>query len=252
METTGAAASQAEVEGSKEIEATEPIPQLSLRLRIRGKNGSYGTESLQEEAVTIGMPSARLIMGRNMDRGVMPHMGLTVLFMLGVLAGAITAFFAVLVFQHAALLGTVAYTVVSTYVGKRVGAVRAMKAGFQIGLLRLIWLAVLHDLFRDILCLFIMKTAFGGVMVAEAADRLMLHLSIMPFSILAPFRGADGSGWGMGSRIAFFVILEYVFDAVASCVYKMACWVTIMERDYWGLAALTRAFRLVTSVQNQV
>ncbi|CAM6025061.1 unnamed protein product [Sphagnum balticum] len=251
-ETQGAAASQAEVEGSREIEGTEPIPQLSLRLRIRGKNGSYGTESLQEEAVTIGMPSARLIMGRNMDRGVMPHMGLTVLFMLGVLAGAITAFFAVLVFQHAALLGTLAYTVVSTYVGKRVGAVRAMKAGFQIGLLRLIWLAVLHDLFRDILCLFILKTAFGGVMMAEAADRLMLHLSIMPFSILAPFRGADASGWGMGSRIAFFVILEYVFDALASCVYKMACWVTIMERDYWGLAALTRAFRLVKSVQNQV
>jgi hypothetical protein len=253
METQdGVALAQTQEARSDAVEAMEPIPQLSLRLRILGKNESYDAETLQDEGVKIGMPSAMLIGGRAVDRGAMPHMGLTVLFMLGVLAGAIMTFFAVLVFQHAALLGTVAYTVVSTYVGKRVSAVQAMKAGFRTGLLRLIWLAVLHDLFRDILCLFILKTAFGGVMMAEAADRLMLHLSIMPFSILAPFRGADGSGWGMGSRIAFFVILEYLFDALASCVYKMACWVTIMERDYWGLAALTRAFRLVTSVQNQV
>ncbi|CAM6048686.1 unnamed protein product [Sphagnum compactum] len=253
METKdGVALAQTQEARSDAIEAMEPIPQLSLRLRILGKNESYDTETLQDEGVKIGMPSATLIGGRAVDRGALPHMGLTVLFMLGVLAGAIMTFFAVLVFQHAALLGTVAYTVVSTYVGKRVSAVQAMKAGFRTGLLRLIWLAVLHDLIRDLLGLLTIKTSFGGVMKGEAVDRLVLRLSTMPFPILAPFKDADSSGWGMASRIAVFVILDYVFDMLASCVYIMACWVTIMEREHWGFAALARACNLVTSVQNQV
>jgi hypothetical protein len=83
-------------------------------------------------------------------------------------------------------------------------------------------------------------------------DRLVLRLSMMPFPMLAPFKDADSSGWGMASRIAVFVMLDYVFDMLASCVYIMACWVTIMEREHWGFAALARACNLVTSVQNQV
>lgn len=76
METKdGVALAQTQEARSDAIEAMEPIPQLSLRLRILGKNESYDTETLQDEGVKIGMPSAMLIGGRAVDRGAMPHMG---------------------------------------------------------------------------------------------------------------------------------------------------------------------------------
>ncbi|KAH9574900.1 hypothetical protein CY35_01G083500 [Sphagnum magellanicum] len=74
----------------------------------------------------------------------------------------------------------------------------------------------------------------------------------MPFSILAPFKDADASDWGMASRIAVFVILEHVVDALASCVYITARWVTIIERDPWGFAALARACKFGHKLQSQV
>jgi hypothetical protein len=228
-------------------------PAVVFEAHNLGKNESLEMEALLY-GVSVGMPSVRFMGGRNVDRGEMSHVGLKVLFMLGVLAVVITAFYAVVFFEPSALVGVgmVAYTVVSTYVGKRVSAVQAIKAGFRTGLLRLLWLAFFHEWIRYVLWLFIVKIAFGGVMKTEAADQLVFRLFFMPFSILAPFKDADASDWGMASRIAVFVILEHVVDALASCVYITACWVTIMERDHWGFAALARAFNLVTRMQSQV
>lgn len=245
--------------GSKEallkidgVSDTEPIPQFSLKLRYLRKNESTEAENHHEEKVGIGMPSARLMGGRNLDRGARPHLGLTLLFMLSMLLGVFAAFFAIVMCQHAALLGTIAYSVVSTYVGKRVSAVRAMKAGVKLGLIRLVWLAFLHVTIRDLMCLFIMKTLVGGVLEPERADKLVLRLSFMPFSVLAPFRDVEATSLEMAFRIGGFVSLDYLFDAAISCIYIVACWVTIMERQYWGFSALTRGWKLISGMQSQV
>lgn len=231
---------------------TEPLPTFSLQLRVLGKNESSDYEDTYEEKVSLGAPSARLMGGRNVDRPV-PPLGLTLLFMLGVLAGAFMAFCAVIMLQHAALLGTVAYSIVSAYMGKQVGVIRAVKSGFRLGMVRLIWLAVLHGTIRDLMCLFVMKSFVGGgILEPEKADRLVLRLSLMPFSILAPFKDVEATSFSLAARIGGFVTVDYIIDGATSCIYVMACWATIMERQYWGFAAFSRGWRLVSSMQNQV
>jgi len=250
----GAQAGSATTEGGSSTPSdTEPLPEFSLKLKILGKNESGGYEdNFYEEKVGLGAPSARLMGGRNVDRPV-PPIGLTLLFMLGVLAGGLMAFCAVIMLQHAALLGTVAYSVISAYTGKQVGVVRAVKSGFRLGMVRLIWLALLHGTVRDLMCLFIMKSFVGnGVLDAEKADRLVLRLSLMPFSILAPFKDVEATSFSLAARIGGFVVVDYIIDATTSCIYVMACWATIMERQYWGFAAFSRGWRLVFSIQHQV
>lgn len=257
-QTTDASADMATQESSKEATSDkggsdiEPLPKFSLKLRVLGKNESSELEDVYEEKVGLGAPSARLMGGRNVDRPV-PSLGLTLLFMLGVLAGALMAFCAVIMLQHAALLGTVAYSVISAYMGKQVGVLRAVKSGFRLGMVRLIWLAVLHGTIRDLMCLFVMKSFVGGgVLEPEKADRLVLRLALMPFSILAPFKDVEATSLALAARIGGFVCVDYMIDATTSCIYVMACWATIMERRYWGFAAFSRGWRLVSSMQNEV
>lgn len=256
--TSEASADMTIEESSKEVNSDkgggdmEPLPKFSLKLRVLGKNESSEIEDIYEEKVGLGVPSARLMGGRNVDRPV-PPLGLTLLFMLGVLAGALMAFCAVIMLQHAALLGTVAYSVISAYAGKQVGVVRAVKSGFRLGMIRLVWLAVLHGTIRDLICLFVMKSFVGGgVLEPEKVDRLVLRLSLMPFSILAPFTDVEATSLSLAARIGGFVSIDYIIDGTASCIYVMACWVTIMERQYWGFAALSRGWRLVSTMQSQV
>ncbi|KAG0580535.1 hypothetical protein M758_4G182900 [Ceratodon purpureus] len=249
--TTGEESSE-EVNSDNGGGETEPIPKFSLKLRVLGKNESSEVEDINEEKVGLGAPSARLMGGRNVDRPV-PPLGLTLLFMLGVLAGALMAFCAVIMLQHAALLGTVAYSVISAYTGKQVGVIRAVKSGFRLGMIRLVWLAVLHGTIRDLMCLFVMKSFVGGgVLEPEKVDRLVLRLSLMPFSILAPFTDVEATSLSLAARIGGFVSIGYIIDGTATCIYVMACWVTIMERQYWGFAALSRGWRLVSTMQGQV
>lgn len=173
--------------------------------------------------------------------------------MMGVIAGVLAAFCAVIMLQHAALLGTVAYSVISAYAGKQVGVISALKSGFRLGVVRLIWLAVLHGAFRDFMCLSVMKFFVGsGVLEPEKAERLVLRLSLMPFSILAPFKDVDATSLALAARIGGFVSVDYIIDATTSCIYVMACWATIMERRYWGFAAFSRGWKLVSTMQNQV
>jgi len=103
------------------------------------------------------------------------------------------------------------------------------------------------------MCLFVMKSFVGnGVLDAEKADRLVLRLSLMPFSILAPFKDVEATSVSLAARIGGFVIVDYIIDATTSCIYVMACWATIMERQYWGFAAFSRGWKLVSSMQHQV
>ena len=244
--------SSKEVNSDKGVDDMEPLPKFSLKLRVLGKNESSELEDIYEEKVGLGVPSARFMGGRNVDRPV-PPLGLTLLFMLGVLAGALMAFCAVVMLQHAALLGTVAYSVISAYAGKQVGVIRAVKSGFRLGMIRLVWLAVLHGTIRDLMCLFVMKSFVGGgVLEPEKVDRLVLRLSLMPFSILAPFTDVEATSLSLAARIGGLVSIDYIIDGTASCIYVMACWVTIMERQYWGFAALSRGWRLVSTMQSQV
>uniref|UniRef100_A0A7I4AUQ2 Uncharacterized protein n=1 Tax=Physcomitrium patens TaxID=3218 RepID=A0A7I4AUQ2_PHYPA len=230
----------------------EPLPKFSLKLRVLGKNESTEFEDTYEEKVGLVVPSARLMGGRNVDRPV-PQLGLTLLFMLSVLAGAFMAFCAVIMLQHAALLGTVAYSVISAYLGKQVGVVRAVKSGLRLGMIRLIWLGILHGTFRDLMSLFIMKSFVGGgVLEPEKAERLVLRLSMMPFSFLAPFKDVEATSLALAARIGGLVSVDYMLEGAISCIYVMACWVTIMERQYWGFSALSRGWKLVSNMQHQV
>lgn len=189
--------------------------------------------------------------GRGLDQGAMPHGGLTILLMFLVFAGALTIFLAIVGFQHAAVLGSVAYSVVSTHMGKRVSTRTAIISGFKSGIGRLMWLAILHATLRGLQSLFFMKTLFGGVMEMEQVEQLVLRLSVSPFAFLAPFRDVDATDISMAVRIGLFVGFDYIFEGVAYCLYAVACWVTILERDFWGLGALSRSWNLVKSMEAQ-
>ncbi|KAJ7560628.1 hypothetical protein O6H91_04G137600 [Diphasiastrum complanatum] len=228
------------------------IPLPALKLKYVGNGTKNSSESILEEDEFLGFSSPRLLGRRALDRGAMPHMGLMVLLMLLILTGVLAGILGVVAFQHAAILGAVSYSVVNTYMGKRVNVRRALKAGFKSGIMRLIWLAILHGTIRGLQCLLCIKTIFRGALEMEQMESLILRLSLMPFSLLAPFKDKDAVNGEMAFRIGTFLILDYIFDAIAYSVYIVACWVTILEPDNSGLSALQRSWKLVKSMELQV
>lgn len=203
------------------------------------------------DAIDLTFITGKLLGGRGLDQGAMPHGGLTMLLIFLLFAVAVTVFPAIVGFQHAAVLGSVAYSVVSTHMGKRASARQALRSSLKASIGRLMWLAILHATLRGLHNLFCMKTLFGGVMEMEQVESLVLRLSATPFAFLAPFTDADATSLGMGIRIGLFVGLDYLFDGVAYCIYMLACWITIVERNHWGLGAVTRSCNLVKSMERQ-
>eukprot|EP00249_Psilotum_nudum_P014405 c24804_g1_i1 orf=298-1929(-) len=222
-------------------------PKLKLQTVSNATRNSK--QEFLEEMTDSVFFTGRLLGGRGLDQGAMPQGGMTVLLMLLILAAALTIFLAVAGFQHAAFLGSVAYSVVSTHMGKRANIRQAIRAGLKSGIERLMWLAILHATVKGLQSLFLMKTLFGSVLDMEHVEQLMLRLSITPFAFLAPFRDVEATDFGMQLRIGLFVVLDYFFDGLAYCVYVVACWVTIMERNFWGLGALSRSWNLVKGMQ---
>ncbi|MCO5572568.1 hypothetical protein L7F22_026324 [Adiantum nelumboides] len=220
--------------------------------RLKIESVSNQTKKVVQEsvidAIDLTFFTGKLLGGRGLDQGALPHGGLTVLLIFLLVVVAVTAFLAIVGFQHAAVLGSVAFSVVSTHMGKRAGARQAIKSSFKSSIGRLMWLAILHATLRGLLDLFFMKTLFGGIMEMEQVETLVLRLSAAPFAILAPFIDADATSPGMAVRIGLFVGFDYLFDGVAYCIYMVACWVTIFERNYWGLGAMTRSRSLVTGM----
>ncbi|KAI5055569.1 hypothetical protein GOP47_0029090 [Adiantum capillus-veneris] len=228
---------------------TDVLPRLEI------ETASNETRKVVQEsaidAIDLTFFTGKLLGGRGLDQGALPHGGLTVLLILLLVAVAVTVFLAVVGFQHAAVLGSVAFSVVSTHMGKRASARQAIKSSLKSSIGRLMWLAILHATLRGLLDLFFMKTLFGGIMEMEQVETLVLRLSAAPFAILAPFMDADATSPGMAVRIGLFVGFDYLFDSVAYCIYMIACWVTILERNYWGLGAVTRSGNLVKGMKWQ-
>eukprot|EP00250_Pteridium_aquilinum_P015456 c22590_g1_i1 orf=276-1931(+) len=222
---------------------------------LKFESVSNETKKLVQEtvidAIDLTFFTGRLLGGRGLDQGALPHGGLTMLLIFLLVAVAVTVFLAIVGFQHAAVLGSVAYSVVSTHMGKRASARQAIKSSLKSSIARLMWLAILHATLRGLQSLFFMKTLFGGVMEMEQVESLVLRLSAMPFAFLSPFMDADATNLGMAVRIGLFVGFDYLFDGVAYCIYMVACWVTILERNYWGLGAVTRSCNLVKSMERQ-
>ncbi|MCO5560852.1 hypothetical protein L7F22_014472 [Adiantum nelumboides] len=225
---------------------SDDLPRLKIE-SVSNQTRKVVQESVID-AIDLTFFTGKLMGGRGLDQGALPHGGLTVLLIFLLVVVAVTAFLAIVGFQHAAVLGSVAFSVVSTHMGKRAGARQAIKSSFKSSIGRLMWLAILHATLRGLLDLFFMKTLFGGIMEMEQVETLVLRLSAAPFAILAPFIDADATSPGMAVRIGLFVCFDYLFDGVAYCIYMVACWVTIFERNYWGLGAVTRSRSLVTGM----
>ncbi|KAJ7571182.1 hypothetical protein O6H91_01G153500 [Diphasiastrum complanatum] len=227
-----------------------PLP--ALKLHYVGNSTKNYRESMLEKDEFLGFSSPRLLGRRRLDRRATPHMGLTILLMLLILTGVLAVILGVIAFQHAAVLGAISYSVVSTYMGKKIDVTKALKAVFKSGIKRLIWLAILYGTIRGLQCLIFLKTIFRGVLEMDQMESLILRLSLMPFSVLAPFRDKAAVNWEMASRIGTFLVLDYIFDGIANAVYIVACWVTIMEPENRGRSAIRRSWKLVKSMELQV
>ena len=160
-------------------------------------------------------------------------------------------FLGVVGFQHALVLVSVAYSVVTTHLGERATFIQPIKASFKSNVGRLLWLAIIHASLHGLESFFFMKSIFGGVMEVSKTEDLVLRLASNPFAFLAPFMDVDATSIGMAIRIGAFVGFDYLFDGIAYCIYVVACWVTIMERNYWGIGALSRSFNLVETKRYQ-
>lgn len=228
---------------------TDFLPRLKIE-SVSNETKKVAQESLID-AIDLTFFTGKLLGGRGLDQGALPHGGLTMLLIFLVVAVAVTVFLAIVGFQHAAVLGSVAYSVVSTHMGKRASARQALKSSLKSSIGRLMWLAILHATLRGLHSLFFMKTLFGGVMEMEQVESLVLRLSAAPFAFLAPFTDVDAASLGMAIRIGLFIGFDYLFDGVAYCIYMVACWVTILERNHWGLGAVTRSCSLVKSMEWQ-
>lgn len=228
---------------------TDFLPRLKFE-SVSNETKKVAQESLID-AIDLTFFTGKLLGGRGLDQGALPHGGLTVLLIFLVVVVAVTVFLAIVGFQHAAVLGSVAYSVVSTHMGKRASARQALKSSLKSSIGRLMWLAILHATLRGLHSLFFMKTLFGGVMEMEQVESLVLRLSAAPFAFLAPFTDVDAASLGMALRIGLFIGFDYLFDGVAYCIYMVACWVTILERNHWGLGAVTRSCSLVKSMEWQ-
>lgn len=224
---------------------------VRLKIVITSNETRKAVQESVIDAIDLTFFTGKLLGGRGLDQGALPHGGLTILLILLLVAVAVTVFLAIVGFQHAAVLGSVAYSVVSTHMGKRASARQAIKSSLKSSIGRLMWLAILHATLRGLQSLFFMKTLFGGIMEMEQVELLVLRLSAAPFAFFAPFTDADATNFGMAVRIGLFVGFDYLFDGVAYCIYMVACWVTIMERNYWGLGAVTRSCNLVKGMEWQ-
>lgn len=222
-----------------------------VRIQAHSNETKKPTQEFLTETMDLTFLTGKLLGGRGLDQGAMPRGGSTVLLMFLVFAGALTIFLAAVGFQQSAVLGSIAYSVVSTHMGKRASIITAIRSGFKSGIWRLMWLAILHATLQGLQSLFFMKTLFSGVMEIEQAEQLVLRLSATPFAFLAPFRDVDATDIGMATRIGLFVGFDYIFDGIAYCLYVVACWVTIMERNLWGLGALSRSWNLVKRMEAQ-
>lgn len=200
-----------------------------------------------EESEEVGIFAGRLFGGRGFDhQGAMPQgTGATVFLVLFLLFGVLATLLVVAALQHSAVLGAVAYTVVSTHMNKRVSIKQSVRSGLRTGIWRLIWLAVLHGTLRALQCLFLMKSLFGKVLELEQMERLVLRLSIMPFAFRAAWKDDYATDMGMSSRIGAFVTLDYLFDGLAYSIYITACWVAIVESQYRGAETFYRGWSLV-------
>lgn len=228
---------------------SDVLPRLKIE-SVSNETKRVAQESVID-AIDLTFFTGKLLGGRGLDQGAMPHGGLTMLLIFLFVAVAVTVFLAIVGFQHAAVLGSVAYSVISTHMGKRASARQALKSSLKSSIGRLMWLAILHATLRGLHSLFFMKTLFGGVMEMEQVESLVLRLSAAPFAFLAPFMDADAASLGMAIRIGLFIGFDYLFDGVAYCIYMVACWVTILERNHWGLGAVTRSCSLVKSMEWQ-
>ncbi|GLJ37491.1 hypothetical protein SUGI_0761680 [Cryptomeria japonica] len=209
------------------------------------------TEDL-EESEEVGIFAGRLFGGRGFDHpGAMPQGTGTTMLLILLLFGVMATLLVVVALQHSAVLGAVAYSVVTTYMNKRVSIRQSVRSGLRTGMWRLIWLAVLHGSLRALQCLFLMKSLFGKVLELEEMEKLVLRLSTMPFAFQAPWKDEFATDLGMSFRIGAFISLEYLIDGLAYSIYITACWVAIMERQYRGAETLHRGWNLVKSMAFQ-
>ncbi|KAH7315596.1 hypothetical protein KP509_21G056700 [Ceratopteris richardii] len=236
-------------------ESAEAKNDVDINLpHLKVENTSNMTKKVMQEsvidAIDVSFFTGKLLGGR-LDQGAFPQGGFSVILVLLLIAVVITVVLAIVAFHHAAMLGSIAYSVVSTHMGKRVSAGQALKSSLRWSIGRLIWLSIVLAAASGIQSLFFMKTFFNAVLDMEQVEALVLRLSATPFAILAPFYDADAASPGMAVRIGLFVCCDYLFDAVTYCIYIVACWVTILERNLWGFGAVVRSCNLIKGMESQ-
>ncbi|GLJ53509.1 hypothetical protein SUGI_1141710 [Cryptomeria japonica] len=124
----------------------------------------------------------------------------------------------VVTFQVAFALRVVAFTVTSTHVGKKASIKHSLRSSLRSGIWKLMWFAIFIGFLQELQTQFMAKIFFGEALEKNQIEKLVYRLSVMPFSILAPWK--DDLATGMA----------------------------IMEREYSGREALNKGWNLVKNM----
>ncbi|KAH6558500.1 hypothetical protein KP509_1Z060900 [Ceratopteris richardii] len=146
-------------------------------------------------------------------------------------------------FQAAAIQRSVAYIVISNLMGRRANARKMLKSGFKCRIPSFILLAIMLGVAKVLHEFFFSKIFLLGI-EQEKIQRLNPSNSVNLLRLLATFNNVGEINFWVMLRIGLFVVCEYLIDALAYCIYMVACWVIIMETNFWGLGAVKRSFHL--------